>query len=257
MLDLILSIIILTATLAGIALFTWHRATRGEISYARIEKQGSSALLGKNTMNMGYWWVEPLGKFFQRHDITPNQISWTSLAFGLGAGIAVGAGHFGLAGLCLLLAGFMDMLDGMVARLQGSNDPAGIVLDSSLDRYVDFFFLAGLTIYYKDSTLLMLLPLLAILGSFMVSYSTAKAEAMHITPPRGAMKRSERMTYLIVATVFTPLSLQFLEHDWRYEPALALPLLFVVSLIAIMSNVSAVQRLRAIALEARRQANQG
>jgi CDP-diacylglycerol--glycerol-3-phosphate 3-phosphatidyltransferase len=156
-------------------------------------------------------------------------------------------GLFGIGGLCALIAGLFDMLDGMVARLSGTQSAAGVVLDSSLDRYVDFFFLAGLLIYYSFSPWLMIIVLAAILGSFMVSYSTAKAEALHVTPPRGMMKRTDRYVYLILGALLSPFSIYYLEAGSTFPHALAYPLLLTVSIIAIFANISAVQRLYAVA----------
>ncbi len=253
--DLFISFFITGIALLSVLLYLLRVITRGKAVYERVEKQGGSRLFSKELMAMGYWCFEPLGHWCHRRGFSPNQITWISFLFGFIAAFAVSFGYFGLGALCLLMAGWLDVLDGMVARLIGSNDPAGMVLDSSLDRYVDFIFLAGLVIYYRDSTLIMVIVLLAILGSFMISYSTAKAEAMQITPPRGSMKRSERLLYLIVACVLAPYSITYLETDWAFSPALGLPVLIVVCAIALLSNISAVQRLTSVALQARKNQN--
>jgi CDP-diacylglycerol---glycerol-3-phosphate 3-phosphatidyltransferase len=88
--------------------------------------------------------------------------------------------------------------------------------------------------------------LAAILGSFMVSYSTAKAEAMGVAAPRGAMRRGERGAYLMTGAAFTPLASALFARS----PSLALreaPILLALSVVAVVANISVVQRLLAIA----------
>ena len=214
----------------------------GRESYSRVEQQGSSKLVSKRVMEMGYWMFQPLGDLCIKYNISPNQITWTSSFIGLLAAAFVAFGFFGIAATLLAISATMDGLDGLVARKTGQTSPAGEILDSTLDRYVDFFFLAGLVIYYKSSTLMLIITLLAILGSFMVSYSTAKAEAMQVTPPRGNMKRSDRLVYLILGALLSSMSVVFLEWDNGY----GLPMVFVLLLIAILANHSAIQRFKAL-----------
>ena len=80
--------------------------------------------------------------------------------------------------------------------MTGVSSDAGEVLDAAVDRYVEFFFLGGLMIYYRDIAALLILTLFALVGSFMVSYSSAKAEALHVPAPKGSMRRPERAVYL-------------------------------------------------------------
>ena len=49
----------------------------------------------------------------------------------------------------------------------------------------------------------------ALFGSLLITYSTAKAEALRITPPRGTMKRSDRITVLVTGAALTPLAQQW------------------------------------------------
>lgn len=218
----------------------------GHESYERVDKQGGSKLLSKNIMEMGYWMFIPLGDFCIKYKISPNQITWTSSFIGFLSALFLSVGLFGIAAVLLAVSSTMDGLDGLVARKTGQSSRAGEILDSSLDRYVDFFFLAGLVIYYRDSVSLVIIALLAILGSFMVSYSTAKAEAMQITPPRGSMKRSDRLAYLIIGGMLSSVSVAYIDSDTGY----GIPMIAVILLIAIMANYSAIQRLKALTLSA-------
>ncbi len=243
MFDAIFSITLFSILFIAIITFSIKTFLNGRESYERVEKQGSSALVSKSFMEMGYWLFIPVANFFIHRNISPNQISLISLGLGLLAGITVAFGLFGLAATFFLLSTMLDVVDGRVAKETNNMNPTGIILDSSIDRYVDFFFLAGLVFLYRDSTLLMLIGLMAILGSFMVSYSTAKAEAMHVTPPRGNMKRSDRLIYLIFGACFSSLSVAFYDSD----NGTGYPMVLVLSIIAILANYSAVQRLKNLA----------
>ena len=252
--DLIASYSLAAVIATGIVAYLVRVLTRGSAKYERVERQGGSKLLNEDFMSMGYWWLLPFGNWFNNRGITPNQVTWLSLVCAIIATVCLATGHFGIAAWFMLFAGFLDILDGLVARLSGKQDPAGAVLDSSLDRYVDFLFLAGLLIYYIDSTFYVVIVMFAMLGTFMISYSSSKAEAMQIEPPRGMMKRSERLVYIVTATGLTPFSIAYIESDWEYTPSLGIPIFFVICMFAVLTNLSAIQRLKALGIAARNQA---
>ncbi len=226
---------------------------RGKASYDRVNKDGGSALLSKGLMEMAYWGLQPVGDLLILLRLTPNAISILSFIFGGMTGVALAFGHFGSAGFLSTISSLMDSLDGMVARKTGVASDSGEVLDAAVDRYVEFFFMAGLMVYYRDIPWLMGLCMLALLGSFMVSYSTAKAEALQVTPPRGNMRRSERALYLTLGAILTPISIQSYEigaahlNSSVYPVYLGYPMVFALLMVAVFSNLSAVQRLMAIA----------
>ncbi len=75
-------------------------------------------------------------------------------------------------------------------------------------------------------------------------FSTAKAEALRLTPPRGFMKRSDRLALLVAGALLTPASLHWFEPG---SGPYAWPILAAVGLIAVFANLSAVIRLTALA----------
>jgi phosphatidylglycerophosphate synthase len=122
---------------------------------------------------------------------------------------------------------------------------AGEVFDAAVDRFGEFFLMGGLIFYYRDTWSVLLLALAATVGAFMISYSTAKAEAVRVPPPRGAMRRSERAVYLITAAGMTAITKVILADT----PVLSLreaPMILSIAIVAGVANVSAVQRLGAI-----------
>jgi CDP-diacylglycerol---glycerol-3-phosphate 3-phosphatidyltransferase len=226
--------------------YIFRLAFKGKIHFDRVEKQGGSPLLKKGVLEMGYWGLQPFAKLLVFSHVTPNMISWASLVFGILAGTCLAFGHFGFGAFFATFSALSDSLDGMVARMTGVSSDAGEVLDAAVDRYVEFLFLAGLVIYYREIPLLQMLALLALLGSFMVSYSTAKAEALHIDPPKGAMRRPERALYLILGAALSPITIPWLEMYREFAVPVGHPMVLSLCLVAMVSNVSAIERFLAI-----------
>lgn len=220
---------------------------RGRVHYDRVNRQGGSVLLGKSMMEMAYWSLQPLGRALARAGVTPNQLSWASLVLGGISGVSLAYGYFGFAALTATMSAFLDSLDGMVARLTGIASDAGEVLDAAIDRYVEFFFLSGLVLYYREVPILQVLALAALAGCFMVSYSTAKAEALHVPPPPGIMRRPERAFYLILGAALSPIPIPSLEAYFTFPIPVGFPMVIAVTFVALLSNISAIERLYTVA----------
>lgn len=151
------------------------------------------------------------------------------------AGIAAG-GMFALerplsAWFALLACGFLDVFDGQVAALTNAKTAFGAILDSTLDRYSEFFIYAGLAFHFRSGWALWL-AFLAFLGSAMVSYTKARAEGLGFACNVGIMQRAERLAVLGTATL---LGAAFRIFDAAMITALGL--------IAVFSNVTAIQRI--------------
>lgn len=251
-LELIYGIILLSlAVIMGLA-YGVRVTLKGPARFDRVDRQGSSLLLGKSMMELGYWCFQPFARLLVACHITANQISWASLLFGALSGWCLAFGHFGSGAM---LAGFsfvFDSLDGLVARMTGQSSNAGEVLDASIDRYVEFFFMGGLVIYYREIPFMLVMTLLALMGAFMVSYSTAKAEALQVVPPKGNMRRPERAVYLTLGAALSPITIPWLEASRDYPVALAHPMALAICLVAVLANSSAAERLWVIAKLIRR-----
>jgi CDP-diacylglycerol--glycerol-3-phosphate 3-phosphatidyltransferase len=130
-----------------------------------------------------------------------------------------------VGGLVALVAAVFDMLDGRVARLRGRETKFGAYLDSTMDRYSDMLLYLGLLILYArlERTGLMVLVWVAAFGSFMTSYARARAESLIPRCPVGLMERPERVVLLILGAVLNRM-------------------VAVLWIIAVLSNVTAVQR---------------
>lgn len=226
-------------------------ALHGVPSFARVDQGGSSVLLGRHVQSMAYWALQPLGRGLAAVGVSADAVTWSSLVLGLLAGAALADGRFGLAALVGALSFLCDAVDGLVARLTGTASPAGEVLDAAIDRYVDFAWMGGLALYFRRDALALGLVLAALLGAVSVSYATAKAEAMQVAVPRGAMRRVERCVYLCAGAAITSFApLWPLPASWQPTPQrlpAAWPMLAVLALIAVVANVSAIRRQSALA----------
>jgi phosphatidylglycerophosphate synthase len=244
--DLYISIAVTSFFVAALIIYLLRAVLVGRVRHARTEADGGSVFVNKTTMEMVYWMVDPLISFIAALGITPNMVTLGSLIPAAGAGVAIGFGWFGLGATLSVVACLGDIVDGLLARKTGLSSEAGELVDAAVDRYGEMFFFGGLVYYYRDHDQVLFFVLCAIVGSFMVSYTTAKAEAMGVAAPRGAMRRGERGTYLMTGAAFTPIASALFAHS----PSLALreaPILLALSVVAVVANISVVQRLLAIA----------
>ena len=108
-----------------------------------------------------------------------------------------------LAGLAIILSGLFDLFDGVVARTLGKVTPFGGFLDSVVDRYSDLFLLMSLLIYYLrrgDSNMVILTSFVSI-GTAIIPYARARAEAAQISCNTGLMERPERIILLSIGVL--------------------------------------------------------
>jgi CDP-diacylglycerol--glycerol-3-phosphate 3-phosphatidyltransferase len=218
----------------------------GRARHDRTDADGGSVFLNKASMEMGYWLLEPVVDLLVALRITPNMVTISSLFPAFAAAVALAKGWFGLGALFATVAALADIVDGLLARRTGVASPAGEVVDAAVDRYGEFFFLGGLVIYYRTHWEMLTVILTAIVGSFMVSYTTAKAEALGVPPPRGSMRRAERAVYLTVGASLTPFA-KVLFDGVPSHALRELPIIMALTVVGSVSNISAVQRFKAIA----------
>jgi CDP-diacylglycerol--glycerol-3-phosphate 3-phosphatidyltransferase len=239
--DLQFSLLTGAVWIALIAAYLVRVVRFGKFRSERVTGVGGTALVGEGIMQATYWAIDPVVRGLVRLGATPNGITYSALVMGIGAGVAVAYGWFGLA--CLLATGstISDILDGQVARLTKTGSNRGELLDAAVDRYTEFAFIAGFIFFAHGSVIAVGIALTALLASFMISYASAKAEALHVATPRGLMRRHERATYLILASGLTPVLGPTVHAHW---PALPESIVFVAGLliVGLVGNLAAVQR---------------
>jgi CDP-diacylglycerol---glycerol-3-phosphate 3-phosphatidyltransferase len=199
---------------------------------------------------MSQWFLDPLVRLLIRAGVSASMITGASLVLGTVSAVLLGIGHFGIAGVVFVVASLGDTLDGTIARRTNTASPAGALFDSSVDRYEEFFTLSGIAMFFRQSPAAVALVLLCLLGSFMVSYGSAKAEALRVKVPPGWMRRAERAVCVAVGTTLVPITSfgarELALPDWvPYAPVW-----LALGLVGVVANVSAVMRLRAIAVAA-------
>lgn len=176
--------------------------------------------------------------------VTPNALTYLSLALAVGSGVAVALGHLLWAAAILLVSGLCDVLDGMVARATGQATKFGALLDSTVDRLSDALPLLGVVVLLSSEGWWAGVPAAAMLGAVSISYVRARAESLGAKLPPLFMRRAERLV-LLFATLLLG------GAFWGGEPLAAglglAQLLLVVGLggMAVLSFAAAAAALRA------------
>jgi CDP-diacylglycerol--glycerol-3-phosphate 3-phosphatidyltransferase len=143
--------------------------------------------------------LEPVVSALAARRITPNQVTLAALLLSLVAALAIAAGWPRAGALVLIVASLGDLVDGMLARQTGQGSAFGAFFDSTLDRIGEGAVLAALAYRFAlaDQPLLVATVVLALLGSLLVSYTRARAEALGVACKVGFMSRAERLVLLI------------------------------------------------------------
>ena len=136
--------------------------------------------------------------------LTPNAISVTGLIGNLIAAALIVEEHFVLAGVAFILGSLCDMLDGRYSRMSGKGTPFGAFLDSTLDRVEEGIVLAAVAAWFakEGNELAVGATVLAVVGSYMVSYTRARAEALGVDGKVGIASRAVRVVILSAGLVF-------------------------------------------------------
>lgn len=144
---------------------------------------------------------------FGNRVVSPNVLSLFGLFFSFLAALLIGLrGPLFVAGICLFVAGFCDLLDGAVARGAKMVTSFGGFLDSVLDRYSDLLVMLGISIYFlrleHPDPLFSMLSFFAAIGAAIIPYARARAEAASIGCSNGLLERPERCILLMIGLGF-------------------------------------------------------
>jgi len=189
--------------------------------------------------------AERLMSAIGRVPLTPNQVTVVGVLLTFFAAFLVAFGQLRLAGVVLIFAGTCDILDGALARSTHASYPYGAFLDSTLDRYAEGAIYAGLTAYFVTlggplGRWLVLATLAALAGSFLVSYVRARAQSLGFVCNSGLFARPERVVVTVIGLVFSGVLGGWVLYS-------------VVFLLAILTNLTALQRIREVWLQGRAQ----
>lgn len=181
--------------------------------------------------------VQPLA----RVGVTPNMLTGIGLLLSVITAIVIAQGSLFIGGWLVLFAGIFDMFDGAMARVRNSATTFGAFLDSTLDRYSESIILLGFLVYAlqnpglhdmfwpasNEQSWLITLIFVSTVGSLMVSYTKARAEGLGIECKVGLLARPERVILL---------ALGLLTNTG----------IWALALLAVLSNVTAIERMLAV-----------
>ena len=208
--------------------------------------------------------INPFVRLLIKLGLTPNAVTVIGLVLNMGVAVLFIVGgeegnrndlrFVGWGGALILFAGLFDMLDGQVARLGNMKTEYGALFDSVLDRYSELFTFLGICYYLvaHHYFLSSLLAFVGLIGSIMVSYTRARAEGLGIECRGGLMQRPERVVLLGVSALACGLSANYLGGDYKlFVPGLSFHVFetmsvftFPIAVLAVLTNVTAVSRLR-------------
>jgi len=180
--------------------------------------------------------IEPAIAFLARHNVSPNTITTAGTLITIAAGVVYATGHIMTAGWIMNVTAFFDVADGEVARRTGKSSVFGAFYDSTLDRVADGALMAGLAFFYATNAVhhnlyMVVACLVCIVGTFLISYTRARAEALGIDAKVGVMQRPERMVLLSVPQSFFGL----FWNGWV--------LMGIILLLTVTAWITAVQRI--------------
>jgi len=150
-----------------------------------------------------------IASFLFKIGISADFATYLGLFFAFLCGIFTFLGRFYWAGSFLLLSGWLDLMDGAIARAAKKPGYFGGILDSSFDRYGDGFIFSGILFYCvsRQKFLYAALSMSALLGSFLISYVRARAECAIEKCKVGFWERGERLVYIVLGFFLNNLGL--------------------------------------------------
>jgi CDP-diacylglycerol--glycerol-3-phosphate 3-phosphatidyltransferase len=171
--------------------------------------------------------LDTIANVLNRIGIKPNMVTAAGLLGNIAAGVLLAFGELTWGGIVALIVGPLDAVDGALARLRNESKPYGSFVDSVTDRYDELLLLGGLIIHFsltqdwKGGVLVYF----AAMGSILVSYIRAKADAMGYDAKVGIMTRVERYIVLIPGLILG-------------KPYIHIAL----GINAVLGNITAIQR---------------
>jgi phosphatidylinositol phosphate synthase len=171
--------------------------------------------------------------------LTPNAISVAGLIGNLIAAALVTQRLFFLAGVAFVLGSVMDTLDGRYSRMSGKGTLFGAFLDSTLDRIEEGIVLAAVAGYFAATgdDFAAAMCVVAVLGSLMVSYTRARAEALGVECKVGLATRPVRVVILSVGLVFA-------KGAGLGDFELLAPAVYLIAVLTIVTTIQRVWHVR-------------
>jgi CDP-diacylglycerol--glycerol-3-phosphate 3-phosphatidyltransferase len=138
--------------------------------------------------------------------VTPNQLTALGFSLNIVAAVLLFEEQYVVAGIVFLVGSIIDILDGALARLRDQATSFGAFIDSTTDRISEGFVLgaAALVLAREGTTWGVAAIFVALVASFLVSYTRARAEALGLDGKAGLMGRAERVVLLAAVILLAP-----------------------------------------------------
>jgi CDP-diacylglycerol--glycerol-3-phosphate 3-phosphatidyltransferase len=171
--------------------------------------------------------------------LSPNAISIAGLIGNLVAAGLVTQRLFFLAGVAFIAGSVMDTLDGRYSRMSGKGTLFGAFLDSTLDRIEEGIVLAAVAGYFAATgqDFAAAMCVVAVLGSLMVSYTRARAEALGVECKVGLATRPVRVVILSAGLVLA-------KGAGIGDFELLAPSIYVIAALTVITTIQRVWHVR-------------
>ncbi len=175
--------------------------------------------------------LEPIAGVFRALNVTPNVITLIGFLLNVVAAYLIIIDQVTWGGVVFLIAAGADAIDGTLARQMGIRNKFGAFWDSTLDRLSESIIIMAIAYGYavNSDAMAVMIAFLALIASFLVSYTRARGEGIGINVKVGIGTRVERFIIMAVALIFNGL----------YEHMLLIGLVLIV----ILAGITVLQRM--------------
>jgi len=178
--------------------------------------------------------LAPLVRLAQRLGITPNTVTVAGFLVVVAAAVLIATGNLLFGAVVLVSGSLLDAVDGALARATGGGTAFGSFLDSTLDRAAEAILYGGIAAYYlrfsAEPIGPVLLALTALSGSFLVSYTRARAEGIGVSASVGLAQRTERLVLIVAGIGLAGLGFE-------------IGLIGAIGAVAVLSAATTIQRI--------------
>ncbi len=178
--------------------------------------------------------LSPLVRLAMALHLTPNTITVIGLGITIVAALLIANDLLLIGAAVLVFGSILDAVDGGLARAQGTGTAFGGFLDSTLDRTGEAVAYIGIGVWLlssmSDPTWPMLALMLALAGSFLVSYAHARAQGIGLSADVGLAPRTERLILVIVGVALA---------GFGFEAGLVA----ILGILAVLTAITVIQRI--------------
>jgi CDP-diacylglycerol--glycerol-3-phosphate 3-phosphatidyltransferase len=192
------------------------------------------ALVSNRVKEVARAMLAPLVRLAQRLGITANTVTVIGFLVVVAAAVLIASGHLLIGAVVLVSGSLLDAVDGALARATGGGTAFGSFLDSTLDRAAEAILYGGIVAHQlrfnPEPIGPVLLALAALSGSFLVSYTRARAEGIGVSASVGLAQRTERLVLIVAGIALAGLGFE-------------LGLIGAIGIVAALSAATTVQRI--------------